>query len=140
MIPRIILLQSATSPHEIVRRSLSELACELRCYTSLDELVPNLHETGGSVGIIVFDDSLIFSQSQLTELVSDLCMEWIAVLPRNGAHDRTMARTLSTFFSTITRYRSIGCACFTRSDTPTARLCCDASQNNPAIRSRSATG
>lgn len=97
MIPRIILLQSSTSVHDIAR-SLSEHACELCCYSSLEELVPNLHDTSCSIGIVVFDDSSMFPVGRLTKLTAGLCMEWIAVVPPKGTHDPSMARTLSTFF------------------------------------------
>jgi DNA-binding NtrC family response regulator len=63
-----------------------------------DQIAPTLHGRKCHVGIVVFDEALGCSPSEISDVAANSAMEWIAILPPHKVQDPSVARALSSSF------------------------------------------
>src|ERR1700730_215153 len=63
-----------------------------------DQIVPTLNGRKCHVGIVVFDEALGCSPSEISDVAANSAMEWIAILPPHKVQDPCVARALSSSF------------------------------------------
>jgi DNA-binding NtrC family response regulator len=94
----VFVLQALDSGVDLTRL-LSAQQWQVRRATRPEQMPATLDCWNCHVGIVVFDDGLACSPTEFTNVIADSALQWIAIMPADGARDSDTARALfSSFF------------------------------------------
>ena len=93
----VVILQGENSTVELTPL-IAAHEWETRRVAHPDQIVPTLNGRKCHVGIVVFDEALGCSPSEISDVAANSAMEWIAILPPHKVQDPCVARALSSSF------------------------------------------